>query len=72
MKQMLDEENLSDQGEDNTFANKYFHSIDERFVLNATSMLDQTKTSIREDFAARQINLDLHTFLSKESKGYAI
>ena len=37
-------------------------SIDERFALNATSMLDQTNTSIREDFAANQINLDLLSY----------
>ena len=42
------EENWSDQDEgateDNTFANKTFLSIDERFALNATSMLDQPKS----------------------------
>ena len=37
-------------------------SIDEAFVLNATTMLDQTNTSIREDFAASQINSDLLSF----------
>ena len=41
---VIDEENLSDQNEkateDNTFANKTFFSIDERFALNASSMLD--------------------------------
>ena len=35
---VIDEENLSDQ--------------DEGFALNATSMLDQTSTSLREDFVA--------------------
>ena len=46
--------------------------MDERFALNATSMLDQTITSIREYFAAiSQINLDLLSY-QKESKGYAI
>ena len=63
---VIDEENLSDQDEkateDNTFANKTFLSIDERFALNATSMLDQTNTSTTEDFAACQINLDLLSF----------
>ena len=59
---VIDEENLSDQGEDNTFANKTFLLIDERFALNATSMLDQTNTSLREDFAARQMNLDLLSY----------
>ena len=57
---------MSDQGEeateDNTFANKTFLLIDERFALNATSMLDQTNTSLREDFAARQMNLDLLSY----------
>ena len=61
---VIDEENLSDQDEkateDNTFANKTFLSIDERFALNATLMLDQLNTSIIEDFAASQINLDLN------------
>ena len=57
--------------EDNEFANNTFPSIDERFDLNATSMLDQTNTSIREDFAASQINLDLLSY-QKESNGYAI
>ena len=42
----IDEENLSDQDEgatkDCTLANKTFLSIDERFALNATSMLNQT------------------------------
>ena len=33
-----------------------------RFALNATSMLDQTNTSIREDFPASQINLDLLSY----------
>ena len=37
-------------------------SIDETFVLNATSMLDQTNTSIKEDFASSQINLDLLSY----------
>ena len=55
--------------EDNTFATKTFHSIDKRFALNATSMLNQTNTSLREDFSATQINLDLYT---KESKDDAI
>ena len=45
----MDEKNLSDQNEeateDNEFANKTFLSIDERFALNATSMLDQTMKS---------------------------
>ena len=45
----MDEKNLSDQNEeateDNKFANKTFLSIDERFALNATSMLDQTMKS---------------------------
>ena len=48
---VMDEKNLSDQNEeateDNKFANKTFLSIDERFALNAASMLDQTKNSIR-------------------------
>ena len=51
----IDEENLSDQYEgatkDSTLSNKTFLSIVERFALNATSMLDQSNTSIREDFA---------------------
>ena len=44
----------------------------ERFVLNATSMLDQTNasSSISDNFVAGQMNR--FTFLSKESKGYAI
>ena len=45
----MDEKNLSDQNEeateDNKFANKTFLSMDERFALNATSMLDQTMKS---------------------------
>ena len=45
----MDEKKLSDQNEeateDNEFANKTFLSIDERFALNATSMLDQTMKS---------------------------
>ena len=39
--------------EDNTFASKTFLSIDERFTLNATSMLD---------LAANQINIDLLSY----------
>ena len=43
----MDEKNLSDQNEeateDNKFANKTFLSIDERFGLNATSVLDKIK-----------------------------
>ena len=35
---------------------------DERFALNATSMLDQTNASIRENFAASQINFDLLSY----------
>ena len=70
---VIDKENLLNQGgevmEDNTFATKTFHSIDKRFALNATSMLNQTNTSLREDFSASQMNLDLHT---KESKDDAI
>ena len=54
--------NEEEATEDNTFANKTFLSIDERFALNATSMLDQSNTSIREDFAASQINLDLLSY----------
>ena len=42
-----------------------------RFALNVTSMLDQTDTSIREDFVASQKNLDVLSY-RKESKGYAI
>ena len=56
--------------EDNTFANKTFLSIDEKFALNATSLLDQP-LKLREDFASSQINLDLLSY-SKESNGYAI
>ena len=45
----MDEKNLSDQNEeateDNKFENKTFLSIDEKFALNATSMLDQTMKS---------------------------
>ena len=49
---VIDKENWSDPNErameDNAFANnKTFLSIDARFALNATSMLDQTKNSIR-------------------------
>ena len=41
----------------------------ERFVLNATSMQDQTNasSSISDNFVAGQMNR--FTFLSKESKG---
>ena len=49
---------MSDQSEDNTFANKTFFFIDERFALNATSMLDQTN----KEFAASQINVDLLSY----------
>ena len=46
---VMDEKKLSDQNEeateDNEFANKTFLSIDERFALNARSMLDQTMKS---------------------------
>ena len=44
----------------------------ERFVLNATSIIDQTNasSSVRDNFVASQINR--FTFLSKESTGYAI
>ena len=35
---------------------------DERFALNATSMLDQINASIRENFAASQINFDLLSY----------
>ncbi len=45
-----------------TEANSINYSIDERLALNATSMLDQTNTSIRENFAASQINLDLLSY----------
>ena len=43
-------------------ASNSFLSIDERFALNATSMLDQINTSTTEDFAACQINLDLLSY----------
>ena len=33
--------------EDNTFASKTFLSIDERFTLNATSMLDLAAKNVR-------------------------
>ena len=48
--------------EDNTFATKTFHSIDKRFALNATSMLNQTNTSLREDFSASQMSSDLLSY----------
>ena len=58
----MDEKNLSDQNEeateDNKFENKTFLSIDEKFALNVTSLLDQP-LKLREDFASSQINLDL-------------
>ena len=38
------------------------NSIDERFALNATSMLDQINASIRENIAASQINFDLLSY----------